>query len=154
MLDVSRAWVAPTLRCRMAVKRWDKEEIWQRSVSLSMSMIRNGNLPRQSCVRDKKRDVRLQRFSAAQSCHFLQQERRDVLSAYSGRLGSLHRRGDDCLDFAVWKRTLPGRGIGKHDARFRSVAGGALSRSTLSPHYLCSFIRCLHAMNKLQAALS
>src|SRR5216684_3036221 len=121
MLDVSRAWVAPTLRCRMAVKRWDKEEIWQRSVSLSMSMIRNGNLPRQSCVRNKKCDVRLQRFSAAQPRHFLQQERRDVLSAHSRRLGSSQRRSDECFDFAVWKRAFPGCGIGKQDARFCSL---------------------------------
>src|ERR1700687_6419414 len=118
----------------MAIKRGNKKKppADPPPASLTAGAVRNGNLPRQSCVRDKKCDVRLQRFSAAQSCHFLQQERRDVLSAYSGRLGGSQRRGDECLDFAVLKRTFPGRGIGKQDARFRSLAGAALSRSPLS----------------------
>src|SRR6266851_8154326 len=153
MLDVSRAWVAPTLRCRMAVKRWDKGGIWRGFVSLRMSVIRNGNLPRQRGVRDEKCDVRLQRFSAAQSCHFLQQEGRDVLSSHSGRLGGPQCRDDECIDFAARKGAFLGRGIGKQDARFCSLVRATFSRSPLNSHDLCSLLRSLHAMYELQAAL-
>src|SRR5258707_12495395 len=127
-MDAARGQKGPLVPpgVQMAIKRWEKRTRLRWSVSLR-GMIRNGNLPRQSCVRDKKRDVGLQRFSAAQSCHFLQQERRDVLSSHSDRLGSSQCRGDECFDFGVWERAFPGWGIGKQDARFRSLAGAALS---------------------------
>jgi len=67
---------------------------------------------------------------------------RDVLSAYSSRLGSSQRRGDECFDFRRVEAHFPwGRDWQTGWPVFRSLAGAALSRSPLSPHYICSFIR-------------
>src|SRR5258708_25864696 len=155
MQNVSRAWVPPIHRMQDGQEKVGfKKSIRRTPAWLIASTVGNGNLPRQSCIGDQKGYVRLQRFSAAQSCHFLQQVRSDTLSTHSGCLGCSQGRGDEGFDFGARKRALARGAIGEQDARFRSLAGAAVSRSPLCPHYLSSFLLRLHPITNLQAAFS